>query len=264
LKKGNFMMIRLQKYIAHAGVCSRRKAEHHIQNGEVKVNGQVVTQLGVKIDPQSDKVEVAGHLIEPPRSMIYIMLNKPKGYITSCRHGSRKIVMDLIDIPQRLYPVGRLDKDSTGLLLLTNDGALHLRLTHPSFDHEKEYEVEVADPITDESLQIMRNGIFMDGAITRKSKIKRLSDRRFRMVLKEGRKRQIRRMVETVGNKVVALQRLRVSSLNLGELPEGQWRHLSKEEVSSLLNLILISPVHRVSGRKQGPIPQRQFKTNRR
>lgn len=227
-------MIRLQKYIANAGVCSRRKAEHHIQNGEVKVNGRVVTQLGVKIDPQSDKVEVAGHLIEPHQPMIYIMLNKPKGYITSCRHGSRRIVIDLVDIPQRVYPVGRLDKDSTGLLLLTNDGELHLRLSHPSFDHEKEYEVEVADPISDESLQIMRNGIFIDGAITRKSKIKRLSDRRFRIVLKEGRKRQIRRMVEAVGNRVVELHRIRVASLRLGDLALGEWRYLTDEEAGKL------------------------------
>jgi 23S rRNA pseudouridine2605 synthase len=228
------MMIRLQKYIAHAGICSRRKAEHHIQNGEVKVNGQVVTQLGIKIDPQSDKVELAGHLIEPPQSMIYVMLNKPKGYITSCRHGSRKIVMDLIDIPQRVYPVGRLDKDSTGLLLLTNDGGLHLKLTHPSFDHEKEYEVAVADPISDESLKMMKNGIFIDGSITRKSKIKRLSDRRFRMVLKEGRKRQIRRMVETVGNKVVELHRVRVAGLRLGDLTLGEWRYMTEEEIGNL------------------------------
>jgi 23S rRNA pseudouridine2605 synthase len=234
MKKGNFMIIRLQKYIANAGVCSRRRAEHHIQNGEVKVNGRVVTQLGVKIDPESDRVEVAGHLIEPHQTMIYIMLNKPKGYITSCRHGSRKTVIDLIDIPQRLYPVGRLDKDSTGLLLLTNDGELHLRLTHPSFDHEKEYEVEVDTPISDESLQMMRNGIFIDGAITRKTKIKRLSDRRFRMILQEGRKRQIRRMAEAVGNKVTGLHRIRVAGLRLGDLALGEWRYLTEKEIGNL------------------------------
>jgi pseudouridine synthase len=232
-------MIRLQKYMANAGFCSRRKAERHIQNGEVKVNGQVVTQLGIKIDPRSDRVEVAGRLVEPNQPMIYIMLNKPKGYITSCRHGSRKIVTDLIDIPERVYPVGRLDKDSTGLLILTNDGELHLRLTHPSFDHEKEYEVEVKAPITDESLQMMRNGIFIDGVMTRRARIRRLTDRRFRIVLQEGRKRQIRRMAEAVGNEVVRLHRLRVSSLHLGDLEEGKWRYVSKEEVSSLVCPVL-------------------------
>ncbi len=228
------LMIRLQKYIAQAGICSRRMAERHIQNGNVKVNGQVITEMGFKINPQSDKVEVDGRLIEPQQSMIYIMLNKPKGYITSCRHRSRKIVMDLINIPQRVYPVGRLDKDSTGLLLLTNDGNLHLRLTHPSFDHEKEYDVEAAAPISDESLQMMRNGVYIDGVVTRKAKIKRLSDRRFRIVLQEGKKRQIRRMVEAVGNRVVALHRIRVGSLCLGDLAPGKWRYLSEQEIRQL------------------------------
>jgi 23S rRNA pseudouridine2605 synthase len=228
-------MIRLQKYIANAGVCSRRKAEHHIQNGEVKVNGRVVTQLGIKIDPHSDRVEVAGRPVEHHQPFIYIMLNKPKGYITSCRHGSRKIVMDLIDIPQRVYPVGRLDKDSTGLLILTNDGSLHLRLSHPSFDHEKEYQVEVASPISDESLQMMRNGVVLDGVLTRKSKVRRLSDRRFCMVLQEGRKRQIRRMVEIVGNEVVELHRVRISGLRLGGLRPCQWRFLTDKDLHLLL-----------------------------
>jgi 23S rRNA pseudouridine2605 synthase len=232
MRKGSFIMIRLQKYIANAGVCSRRKAEHHIQNGEVKVNGKIVTQLGIKIDPHSDRVEIAGRLIEPHQPMIYIMLNKPKGYITSCRHGSRKIVMDLIDIPQRLYPVGRLDKDSTGLLLLTNDGELHLRLTHPSFDHEKEYEVETAQPIADEALGMMRNGVMIDGVKTRKALIKSLSDRKFRIVLKEGKKRQIRRMVEEVGNKVLELHRVRVAGLRLGDLAPAHWRYLTDEETT--------------------------------
>lgn len=235
LEKGIFIMIRLQKYIANAGFCSRRKAEHHIQNGEVKVNGKVVSQLGVKIDPEADRVEVAGQLIQPDQSMIYIMLNKPKGYITSCRHGSRKIVMELIDISQRVYPVGRLDKDSTGLLILTNDGRLHQHLTHPSFDHEKEYEVEAQSPISDESLQILRQGVLIDGKQTRTAKIARVSQNRFRMVLQEGRKRQIRRMVEAVGNKVASLHRIRVSGLNLGDLPPSQWRYLTDKETRILL-----------------------------
>jgi 23S rRNA pseudouridine2605 synthase/23S rRNA pseudouridine2604 synthase len=166
--------------------------------------------------------------------MIYIMLNKPKGYITSCRHGSRKIVMDLINIPHRLYPVGRLDKDSTGLLLLTNDGGLHLRLTHPSFDHEKEYEVEVAEPIPDASLEVMRKGVILDGVKTRKATVQRISGRKFTIVLKEGKKRQIRRMVEAVGNKVVGLHRIRMAGLRLGDLAPSQWRYLSKEEIEMI------------------------------
>ena len=140
---------RLQKFLARAGVASRRQSEELIREGRVTVNGRVVSQLGTKIDPTRDQVRVDGRHIRLTPEHVYVVLNKPKGFITSCRHGSRKIVMDLIDIPQRIYPVGRLDKDSTGLLLLTNDGGLHLKLTHPSFDHEKEYEVTVANPIPD-------------------------------------------------------------------------------------------------------------------
>ncbi len=225
----------MQTYIAHAGICSRRKAEHHILNGRVAVNGEVVTRLGTKIDPAVDRVEVDGRPVAPaPDPPVYIMINKPAGYITSCRHGSRKIVMDLIDIPKRIFPVGRLDRDSTGLLLLTSDGDLHLRLTHPSFDHEKEYEVAVADPIADAALSEMRNGILIDGIKTRKAEIRRLSINQFRVILKEGRKRQIRRMVESVGNRVTGLHRIRVAGLRLGDLASGQWRYLTKKEIADL------------------------------
>ncbi len=228
-------MIRLQAYIAHAGICSRRKAEHHILNGKVSVNGTVVTRLGTKIDPAADRVEVDGRLVipdvDPP---VYIMINKPAGFITSCRHGSRQIVMDLIDIEKRIFPVGRLDKDSTGLLLLTSDGELHLRLTHPSFDHEKEYEVCVAAPISDATLEAMRNGIILDGVRTRKSEVRQLGEKSFRIILKEGRKRQIRRMVEIVGNRVTGLHRTRIAGLHLGDLAPGKWRYLTKSEISDL------------------------------
>jgi len=228
-------VIRLQTYIAHAGICSRRKAEHHILNGRVVVNGEVVTRLGTQIDPDADRVEVDGRPVTPAADPpVYIMINKPAGYITSCRHGSRKIVMDLIDISRRIFPVGRLDKDSTGLLLLTSDGDLHLRLTHPSFDHEKEYEVTVADPITDAALSEMRNGIIIDGIRTRKAGVRRLTEKSFRIILKEGRKRQIRRMVESVGNRVTGLHRIRIANLRLGDLAPGKWRYLTKSEVADL------------------------------
>jgi 23S rRNA pseudouridine2605 synthase len=228
-------MIRLQTYIAHAGICSRRKAEHHILDGRVAVNGMVVTRLGTQIDPAADRVEVDGRpVMLDADPLVYIMINKPAGYITSCRHGSRKIVMDLIDIEKRIFPVGRLDKDSTGLLLLTSDGDLHLRLTHPSFDHEKEYEVSVADPISDPALAQLRNGIVIDGTRTRKAGVRRLTDRSFRIILKEGRKRQIRRMVESVGNRVTGLHRIRVANLRLGDLAPGKWRYLTKSEISDL------------------------------
>jgi 23S rRNA pseudouridine2605 synthase/23S rRNA pseudouridine2604 synthase len=166
--------------------------------------------------------------------MIYIMLNKPAGYITSRSHGKRKIVFDLVDVMQRLNPVGRLDKDSTGLLLLTNDGELHNRLIHPSFDHEKEYEIETSQPIVDKSLEKLRKGIVLDNKKTRPAKIERLNEYRFKITLKEGRKRQIRRMVEKVDNRVISLHRTRISTLYIGQLKKGKWRYLKADEVDEL------------------------------
>lgn len=227
-------MMRLQKFLSTAGVCSRRKGEEFIKAGRVKVNGKTVIEQGVQVDPESDRVEVDGKIIRDDQTMIYVMLNKPAGYITSRSHRGEKIVLDLIDVEQRVNPVGRLDKDSTGLLLLTNDGRLHQHLTHPSFDHEKEYTVEVKDPIDDVALGQFREGLFLDGVKTRPASVKRINNRKFRIILKEGKKRQIRRMVEKVGNQVVNLHRIRISTLLLGNLKMGQWRYLSKKEINAL------------------------------
>ncbi len=227
-------MMRLQKFLSTAGVCSRRKGEEFIKAGRVKVNGKTVIEQGVQVDPESDRVEVDGKIIRDDQTMIYVMLNKPAGYITSRSHRGEKIVLDLIDVEQRVNPVGRLDKDSTGLLLLTNDGRLHQHLTHPSFDHEKEYTVEVKDPIDDVTLGQFREGLFLDGVKTRPASVKRINNRKFRIILKEGKKRQIRRMVEKVGNQVVNLHRIRISTLLLGNLKMGQWRYLSKKEINAL------------------------------
>ena len=227
-------MMRLQKFLSTAGVCSRRKGEEFIKAGRVKVNGKTVIEQGVQVDPESDRVEVDGKIIRDDQTMIYVMLNKPAGYITSRSHRGEKIVLDLIDVEQRVNPVGRLDKDSTGLLLLTNDGRLHQHLTHPSFDHEKEYTVEVKDPIDDVALGQFREGLLLDGVKTRPASVKRINNRKFRIILKEGKKRQIRRMVEKVGNQVVNLHRIRISTLLLGNLKMGQWRYLSKKEINAL------------------------------
>ena len=226
--------MRLQKFLSTAGVCSRRKGEEFIKAGRVKVNGKTVIEQGVQVDPESDRVEVDGKIIRDDQTMIYVMLNKPAGYITSRSHRGEKIVLDLIDVEQRVNPVGRLDKDSTGLLLLTNDGRLHQHLTHPSFDHEKEYTVEVKDPIDDVALGQFREGLLLDGVKTRPASVKRINNRKFRIILKEGKKRQIRRMVEKVGNQVVNLHRIRISTLLLGNLKMGQWRYLSKKEINAL------------------------------
>jgi 23S rRNA pseudouridine2605 synthase/23S rRNA pseudouridine2604 synthase len=227
--------MRLQKYLSAAGVCSRRKGEELIQAGRVSVNGVVVTQLGTKIDSDTDLVEVDGRATHISQNLVYIAFHKPKDYVTSCRQKEEKTVLDLVDIAERVYPVGRLDKDSTGLLLLTNDGRLHHNLSHPSFDHEREYEVSVVKPIPDGALQHMAKGLPMMGTKTRPARIKRISARRFRIVLQEGKNRQIRRMVRKVGNQVTDLKRIRIANIRLGKLSKGAWRYLSKTELSRLL-----------------------------
>ena len=231
-------MMRLQKYLSTAGVCSRRKGEELIQAGRVSLNGVVVTELGTKADPDVDLVEMDGKPIHIDQDLVYIALNKPKNYVASCLHKDEKIVIDLVDVPQRVYPVGRLDKDSTGLLLLTNDGRLHHRLSHPSFDHEKEYVVTVSKPIPDGALEHMAKGLPLMGTKTRPARIKRISARRFRIVLQEGKNRQIRRMVRKVGNQVLDLKRIRIANIQLGKLSKGAWRHLTKTELNRLLKAL--------------------------
>jgi len=227
--------MRLQKFLSTAGFSSRRKAEAYIREGRVRVNGVVITQMGTKIDPQSDRVEVDGQPVMPEQPLIYIVVNKPRGYVTSCEQKDARIILDLIEIPERVYPVGRLDKDTSGLLLLTNDGRLHHRLSHPSFDHEKEYEVTVANPIPDGALQHLEKGLPMMGTKTRPARIRRLSPRRFHMVLQEGKNRQVRRMLRKVGHQVTGLKRIRVANIRLGRLAEGSWRYLSEYEKAGLL-----------------------------
>lgn len=229
-------LMRLHKYLSTAGVCSRRQGEEYIKNGRIRVNGQVITAVGTKIDPDTDRVEFDGKLVEMTANPVYIALNKPRGYVTSCSHPGEKIVLDLVDIPERIYPVGRLDKDSIGLLLLTNDGRLHHRLSHPSYDHEKEYNVTVSKPISNSALQRIARGMPLMGTKTREAAVERISSRRFRIVLREGKNRQIRRMINKVGNRVTRLKRTRVSNIRLGKLAEGNWRYLTQNEKKALLS----------------------------
>ncbi len=226
--------IRLQKFLAKAGVCSRREGERLIAAGRVRVNGSVVREMGTRVDPEADRVEVDGRPIAVKEKPVYILLNKPKGYISSCRHEGEPIVVELVPVRERVFPVGRLDKDSTGLLLLTNDGRIHHRLAHPSFDHEKEYVVETRHEISDAALKQMAGGIEIDGKQTRPAEVRRESKNRFRIILREGRKRQIRRMVDAVENEVKSLHRVRMAGLSIGSLPEGKWRYLKEREVQSL------------------------------
>lgn len=227
--------MRLQKFLSAAGVCSRRKGEEYIVAGRVAVNGETVTELGTKVDPDLDIVSVDGKPASLDAERVYIALHKPKGVISSCDQKNARTVVDLIDIPERVYPIGRLDKDSTGLLLLTNDGRLHQRLAHPSFDHEKEYDVTVARPITDGALRKLAEGMPLMGGRTRPANVKRLGPRRFLMTLREGKNRQIRRMVRKTGNHVIRLERLRTANIKLGKLPAGNWRHLTEAEKKKLL-----------------------------
>lgn len=229
-------LMRLQKFLSASGVCSRRKAEDLIRAGRVQVNGRVVSEMGSRTDPLIDRVTVDGRAIRLPEKRVYIALNKPRGYVSSCRHAGKKIVLELVDVSERVYPVGRLDKDSTGLLLLTNDGRLHLSLSHPSFDHEKEYDVVVARPLSDAALRCMAEGMPILDTRTRPAEVHRLGERRFRIVLKEGRNRQIRRMVSRLGNEVIELKRIRVAHVRLGRLAEGAWRYLTDHEVKALLS----------------------------
>lgn len=229
--------VRLQKFLADAGVCSRRHGEALITAGRVAVNGAVVTEMGVKVDPSLDRVELDGQLVEPPLEpeYVYYAVNKPKGYVSSCAQTNAKLVVDLAPKDKRVFPVGRLDKDSTGLILLTNDGRLHLEMSHPSYDHEKEYEVWLRDPVLPGAVRKLREGVALDGIKTRPAKVTVIMSTHVRMVLQEGRNRQIRRMFKKVGNEVTALKRIRFGNIKLGDLKEGQWRRLSDKEIKGLL-----------------------------
>ena len=232
-------LIRLQKYLADKGVASRRKCEEFIADGLVKVNGKVVTELGTKVDPEKDVVEYNEKKIEDIKAdYIYIMLNKPAGYITSLKQAdsSSPLVTDLLKkVKERVYPVGRLDKESSGLLLLTNDGDFAYKLMHPSFEKEKEYIVTTEQTVTRTMIERFEKGIMIEGKKTCPARVKRIELTKISIVLKEGRNRQIRKMLQKVGNTVISLQRVRINNLTLGKLKEGEYRFLTKAEVKDLM-----------------------------
>lgn len=240
--------MRLQKYMAHCGVAPRRKCEDIIRQGRVKVNGKVVDKPGLIVDPRVDSVMVDGKPVLPENRRVYILLNKPRGYVTTVKdtHG-RPTVLSLIGRqPVRVYPVGRLDIDSEGLLLLINDGELALRLTHPRYGVEKEYYVVVAAHPSDQQVQMLTNGIDIGDAIASAHHIKTLWHNKkgtaFKIVLKEGKKRQIRRMFQAIGCPVHVLKRIRMANLTLGSLKPGEWRYLTVEEIDGLKSLLGVKP----------------------
>lgn len=231
--------MRLQKYLALCGVASRRAAEQMILDGLVQVNGQTVTQLGTQVT-EGDQVYVRGEAVTPEESRRYILYYKPIGEITAVSDPKgRPTVMDHFrDFPVRLYPVGRLDFDSEGLLILTNDGELTQRLTHPSHEVNKRYIARVSNKVSDESLARLRSGVVLDGRKTAPAQIRVLRVDPFStdllITIHEGRNRQIRRMVESIGHQVVRLKRVQYGEITLGNLERGQWRDLTPEEVASL------------------------------
>ncbi|MFH1347653.1 MAG: pseudouridine synthase [Candidatus Margulisiibacteriota bacterium] len=227
--------IRLQKYIAECGIASRRKAEELIVSGKVKVNGRVIAKLGTKIDPSSDKIVVNGKPLKQKEEKIYIKLNKPRGVVSACTDTREKTVIDLVkDVPYRLFPIGRLDKESEGLMILTNDGELANRLMHPRYEHEKEYEVSVQFPIFYVQMDRLKEGVDIEGKKTLPAKVKQVGSRKFHIILKEGKKRQIRKMVEEAGNRVVRLKRIRIKNIKLGNLAVGKYTYLTEDEEQAL------------------------------
>ena len=230
---------RLQKVMARAGVASRRKSEELIRQGRVAVNGRVVRELGTRVDPARDVITVDGEPLRLRAQHTYILLHKPPGVITTVHDPwGRPTVLDLVQTEARVFPVGRLDANSEGLVLLTDDGELAYRLTHPRFEHEKEYHVLVAGRPTRRTLERLRRGVRLEDGVTAPAKVEvlRRAGRNtwLRIVLHEGRKRQIRRMAEAVGHPVRRLIRVRIGPLRLGNLAPGEWRHLTRREVEAL------------------------------
>ena len=231
---------RLQKFMARCGIASRREAENIILAGRVKVNKKIVTELGTKVDTDNDKVFLDGELIRPEKKLYYIMLNKPKGYVTTAKDEfDRKTVMELVaDIDARLYPVGRLDYDSEGLLLLTNDGDFAYRMTHPTQHIPKKYHAIVSGTPDVGHVMKLRNGVEIDGYVTKPARVDiaetRENTTQLNITISEGKNRQIRKMCEAVGFPVIKLKRVSIGNVHLGNLPKGKWRHLSEGEVAIL------------------------------
>lgn len=227
-------MERLNKFIASCGVCSRRKADELIQDGRIKVNGKVVKDLGVKVSLE-DKIELDGKTISKEEKKVYLMLNKPVGYVTTASdEKGRKNVLDLILEDVRVYPIGRLDMYTEGLLLLTNDGDFANKLMHPKFEIDKRYVVTTDTKVTRQMLETLRNGVDIGDYVTREAKVEKLDEENISITIHEGKNRQVRRMCDAVGIKVLKLKRTNYGPLSLGELPVAKYRHLTDFELYNL------------------------------
>jgi 23S rRNA pseudouridine2605 synthase len=229
---------RLQKVMAQAGIGSRRACEELIRQGRVQVDGKLAA-LGQKVDPRHQQIVVDGQRLPRQEPLVYVAVHKPAGVLSVSQDDrGRRTVRDLVPLPGHLYPVGRLDTTSEGLVLLTNDGELTNRLTHPRYEHAKEYRVQVQGQVTDATINKWEHGVYLDGRRTAPARVTRLQADKdttwLRVVMHEGRKRQIRRVALLLGHPVQRLIRERIGPLQLGQLRPGQWRHLSAEEIKAL------------------------------
>ena len=225
--------MRLNKFISETGVCSRREADKWIEAGRVTCNGQPAV-LGTQVSP-GDEVRIDGELIGVRKQQVYIALNKPVGIICTTESHIEDNIIDHVGFPERIFPVGRLDRDSEGLILLTNNGDIVNEILRSENNHEKEYVVTVDRPITDLALRMMAGGVKIMGEVTKPSKVTRIDAQSFRIILTQGLNRQIRRMCSALGYKARRLQRVRIMNVQLGTLRPGQWRHLTPGELQGLI-----------------------------
>lgn len=221
--------IRLNKYIAEAGVCSRRMADNLIDDRRVKVNGNLVTEKGMIVDDEKDMIEVNGEVIKLQNKKVYILLNKPVGYVTTVKEQfNRPCVTDLIKENNRVYPIGRLDMDTSGLLILTNDGELTNKITHPKNHIYKTYEVTTYKKVSNEDVNKLKNGVDIGEYVTAPAIVNKLADTKLEISICEGKNRQVRKMIEAVGNKVKTLNRIKIGKLYLRKLKPGEYIYVSK------------------------------------
>ena len=235
--------IRLQKFLANEGICSRRKAEEHILNGDVEVNGKVIDELGFKINPEKDEVKFKGKIIKKSlEKKVYILLNKPIGYVTTTADQfNRDTVMDLVKVKEKVLPVGRLDMYTSGAIILTNDGDFIYKVTHPKYEIEKTYNVTLKGEITKEEVEALEKGVEIEDYVSGEAKVKILKvDKeknisRVQITIHEGKNREVRKMCAAVGKKVLALHRCKIGNLGVKDLKLGTWRYLTKREVETFL-----------------------------
>ena len=236
--------VRLQKFLSNYGICSRRKAEELILNGLIKVNGEVVTQLGKKINPEKDEVIYKGNKIGKTDKKVYILLNKPIGYVTTTKDQfGRNTVLDLVKVKEKILPVGRLDMYTSGALILTNDGEFIYKVTHPKYEVEKTYNVTLKGIITKDEIQNLEQGVKIENYISGNAKVKILKlDKekdisRIEITIHEGKNREVRKMCNSIGKKVLALHRSKIENIDVKKLKLGEWRYLTNREVEKLLKL---------------------------